>query len=334
MIKLSEKSITLKDVAELSGVSQRVVAEIMNGHGGKGKIRFSEATREKVLTTAQEYNYRPNRAARNLKAQRHNAIGIYTGHSIYNVHDRTLNQLLECCRQERIFPVIETVPSEGWVQPVSLQEHAIDGAIIFADMPEIEEQLELSFLPVVKVNTNQRQGNNCITFDESSGIQLALEQFQSSGKHYPGLIGIESKHYSYIERVKFLGKQTSSKPPILIIGKDIETASGRLTIMKEMEHWLKEHPDLNSVILTADLCAPLFYYAAKSVGKKIPEDIAVIGYNDSGQSRLIQPEVTTLSVDYRQLAATAFEMLNKMIAGEQPEGPVKVPLRIQKRQSA
>ena len=126
--EVRNRMITLKDISIQSGVSLRVVAEVMKAGGsdGKGSIRFSLATRDKVLDTARELNYRPNRAARALRGKRQNAIGLYVGKSIFSVGDLVLNQLLTLCRDQGLIPIIELAPSKAGQLPVSMQEHSVD----------------------------------------------------------------------------------------------------------------------------------------------------------------------------------------------------------------
>ena len=117
------------DIARETELSRPVVSAIIN----KRKtpyMRYSEETRIRVLEAAETLGYRPNRSALNLKNCRHNAIGLYTGHSIYNIHDRTLNQMIHLSRKNRLYAVIETYTTEENIIPISLLEHSVDGIIV------------------------------------------------------------------------------------------------------------------------------------------------------------------------------------------------------------
>lgn len=131
--------ITIKDIAEASGVSPRIAAEVLRSSDGKGKVRFSETTKHKVLDTAERLHYRPNRAARSLRRQQQGAIGLYVGDSIFSVCDLVLNNLLRLCRDEGLAPIIELSPKTSNDLPVSLREHSVDGIIVFEEMARQQE---------------------------------------------------------------------------------------------------------------------------------------------------------------------------------------------------
>lgn len=298
------------------------------------KIGYSEETRERILRVAERLNYRPNRSARNLRSRRHNAIAIYTGQSIYSVHDRLLNKLLECCRRNGVFPVIETSPVDGGMMPVSLLENAVDGAIFFADIPEVEKTICRLGLPAVFVNTNSRTLPQSISYDEESGVCKALELFQHRSRKKIGFIFSASTHYSSSERLKYMKKNLGDRLVVLEIKTSLGTEESRKEVMRDMREWMLRNPTIDGVLLSVDLFAPIFYKISEEIGKKIGEDISVIAYNDDGLSQLIQPELTALSVNYSNLAEMAFVKLAETINSGKTSGPEYVEYALIVRASA
>jgi DNA-binding LacI/PurR family transcriptional regulator len=333
MIKARKKAVRISDVAEKAGVSYAVASLALAGKSNPS-VRYGDKTRKRILITAERLGYRPNRTARNLQNRRHNAIGIYVGASIYNVHDRVLNHLLFLCCRRGIFPVVETFSPGKNDMPISLSEHSIDGAMIFENTDHIEREIAASGLPSVFVNTSRKNKNNCITYDEHGGIILALRHLKKKGRLKSGFIYCKTRHYSKALRIRALKSQNFRKTRLLELKHGHGTKEGREEIITQMRQFLKRNPDIDSVILAADVLAPLFYRAAEASNLRIPQDIAVIAYNDLGVSQLIQPEVSALTVDYHNLAEDALAMLYKIINNNKSGGPLSVPYQLVERQSA
>src|SRR5215472_11889010 len=98
-----DRSVTLKDIAERSGVSVMAVSAVLRGK--TGTVRVSEETRAKILRVAQEMRYRPHAVARALRRRRTDTIGFYSGHGYVDArspfHSVIIGGLQEGCDHHR-----------------------------------------------------------------------------------------------------------------------------------------------------------------------------------------------------------------------------------------
>ena len=331
---MPRRQATTMDIALETELSRPVVSAILNNRK-KPYMRYSDNTRTRVLAAAEKLGYRPNRSALNLKNRRHNAIGIYAGHSIYNIHDRTLNQMIHLSRNNKLNTVIETNNPAENIMPISLLEHSVDGIIVFQDMPMVENEIEKAGLPVVFVNTNQNNGANCITYAEVDGMKSGLKHLRENGIGKTGYICSKEqmRHYSAKIRLATFQSHAGEGSCLLILDSSIDAEKGRKNTFRQMKSFLMQNPGIDGIILSADIFAPLFYHAAHSMNLRIPQDMSLIAYNDTGISRLLQPEVTALTVDYPKLAEKSLSMLMKIMNGKAPGGPLMVKYDIVKRSS-
>jgi len=327
--------ITLKDISIHSGVSLRVVAEVMKAGGsdGKGNIRFSRATREKVLGTARDLNYRPNRAARSLRGRRQNAIGLYVGQSIFSVSDLVLNQLLKLCREKGLVPIIELAPIKAGELPVSMQEHSVDALIVFDESPILVDALAKIHLPVLYVNSNRTRGPGVIVYDEMQGMQLAVNRLTQAGRRNLAYICLlpDSGHYSWQGRVDAFC--ATSGDCVHKIEASVSTVQGRKSCIQHMVKMLRASNKPDGVILQSSMFTPFLYQAAAECGLVIPDDLSVLGFGHSGLNYMIQPELSSIEVNSDRLAISAFDNVMKMMEGDVIDEPIRFPFELVERNS-
>ena len=198
------KKITLSKIAEHCGVSRAVVSAIVNNRENDGKVRFSEDTRQRVLTCVHETGYRRNRTVKNYYQRQHNSIGLITG-TLYNVHEQTMHSIFSQCKKHKQLLNIERFYSDKNEMPSFVTEDCVDGILIF-DSPaeEIITEIKRLHIPCVFVNSNYRNKDNCVDFDEQGGMEKVVACLQGlSCRRFISLFANRS-HFSSAEREQAL----------------------------------------------------------------------------------------------------------------------------------
>jgi len=310
-----KKSVTLSEVAKLSGVSLPVVSAIL-GNGKKGNVRYSEDTYNKVMKIVELTNYRPNRTARSLRSNRHGNIGILS-RTVGSIHSVILNMMQEAATANNQCLVF----SEGNDKkiPDFLLEDFVDGIVVVDYLyPGLEEQIAASGIPVVWINTGVN-APGAINYNEIEAIRSSVRHFSEKGKQKIAFFNSEHGHYSQNIRLNTLSRTSED----LGLNEPVSFTSQQYTFDKdkhelltvEMVKFLKKNTSVDAIILANDVLGAPLYEAIRELRKTIPEDIAVIGFMDSYIATALYPTLTSLRVDMFETGRMAIRLLNEFIDG-------------------
>ncbi len=296
------------DVALRAGVAVSTVYEALRGTG-----RISPKTRKRIRAIANELGYRLNRTAAKLQKGRHGAAGIVLRNwQIFPKHN--LFAYLDAARRRDLFITIEYVADEVDI-PKLISEDCVDGLIVFEEMsPEIRTGIEKLKLPLIEVNTNRRFEPGCLTYDEHDGVRKAFEIFHGAGRQHPAFFCTEpgngrSMHYSQTARreavLQFADEFAMADP---VMATAFESKNGN-----SMMHVLDANPQVDCVLLYSDALAGQLYDAALRLGRSVPEDLSVIGFNNSIKATGVYPRLTSVAVPATALADASLDMLEHVI---------------------
>lgn len=314
MIQL-KKSVTLSEVASLSGVSLPVVSAIL-GNGKKGNVRFSQQTFDKVMKIVELTNYRPNRTARKLRENRHGNIGILS-RKVGSIHSVILNMMQEAAAafdQCLVF----SEGSENRI-PNFLTEDFVDGIVVIDYVyPGLQEQIAASGIPAVWINTGVN-APGAINYNEIEAIRMTVKHLADRGKKNISFFYSVQPHYS--EGIRFetlqrttedlgLAEPVSFKPEQYIFDKTIHPQ-----LTSEMVDFFKQNPQVDAVIMANDVMGAPLYNAIRELSKTIPDDIAAVGFMDSYIATALYPTLTSLNVNLFETGTKAIKLLNEFIDG-------------------
>lgn len=318
-----KERVTRADVAELAGVSETIVSYVMNNNRYVAKDK-----RERVEEAVRLLNYRPNNVARALKGKPSNQILFIADHitneyfaSIVNEMDQyayDAGYLISLCGNRNTQEFVSQVISRQY-----------DGIIISSGSfpADYVEQFTKAGIPVVVFRRWQRQ--------EYSGrvALLGTGLYQGARKAAEHLIACGCRHIVFVDRISQNGH--ASKPDDLKlcgVVDALEAAGMSLPQESMISGWhsheemaeavkqkLKSGVKIDGIFGKDDSIAHTAMMAAIQSGFRVPEDIKVVGFDDSSISRFCSPSMTTIRVDQKNIAKTAIDMLTKMVAGEQPE---------------
>lgn len=310
---------TIIDVARLCGYSKATVSRAY-----ASPETVSEKTREKVYAAAKKLNYTPNAIARAMVRQRTENIAFIIHERQYPaILNPFYSPLLEAAMQEgtrRNYSLFVTTSQDVRLPngDVYIKKH-MDGVIFAgeADARTIGE-LRKQNIPVVLVNNRlDLEGLLCVSADHYGGAVQATEHLCRRGHRKIGLLAgrfspqvSEARARGFFQTLRDWGVAADPRfvvdvEPTL---EDSEAAVGRL---------LQEPDRPSALFCTNDTIAAGAMKAIFHAGLKIPEDIAVVGFDDSFISRVVAPELTTVRIDVDRMGRLAARRLFDLIDGKE-----------------
>ncbi|MDR0708486.1 MAG: LacI family transcriptional regulator [Spirochaetaceae bacterium] len=319
---MSNKQVyTMKDVARLAGVTQPTVSHVINGTAS-----ISKEVSEKVLEAIGKLNYRPNELARGLKTNTSKTIGIVTP-DITNSYYACIAKEIEILLVQKgyIAFLSNTDYNRASEQNVidKLLRYNVDGILILCEFLNREplKHLERYGIPVVFLDDEPEEYSGCmISTDNERGGYLAAKYLIDRGHRRIAYLGEKMSLYPMKMRYEGYRKAlTESGIPLnenlMILDNDTVYDFGKG--LKYSESILAKKPD--AVFASTDIIAIGFMRACISAGIKIPDDIAIVGYDNIPLAALTMPALSTITQFVEDIAANAVEQLFLQINNQQYE---------------
>ena len=319
---MPRKRVTSFDVADKSGVSRTTVSFVLNNVPG---ISISEATRQRVLQVAQELNYHPDSTGKKLASGKSNTLGLVLRQSHEQVFaDALLPQVLmgiEQAATEQGFQVLlkplEPDDGDGYMRLV--HENHVDGIILSGPRSEEAEviRLQQEGLPVMLMGQLPGSGLPFVDIDAVAGSASAVSYLIERGHRRIALITNAALEYTSAQqrRMGYLHalKQAGIEPDDSLMQAGAFTpASG----FKAMQKLLELSPLPTAVFVASDVVALGAIRAIKQAGLRIPQDIAVVGFDDIPLADYFDPSLTTVCIPSYGLGWAAGERLVRLIRAE------------------
>jgi DNA-binding LacI/PurR family transcriptional regulator len=322
---------SMGDVARHAGVSSQTVSRVSNGHSN-----VDPGTRQRVIDSMQALGYRPNSAARALRRGRFRTIGVimFTLRTFGNM--RTLDGIAtEAARADYSVTLIPVMGAT--LQQISgaysrLSEQAVDGVIIIFEAHLLDEA-EFTLppgLPVVVIDSNAGDTYTVVDTDQADGARQATEHLLDLGHRQVWHIGGPEASFSAGHRIESWQRtlrEAGIEPPPVLYG-DWSTESGHqhgLTLGRRAE--------VTAIFAGNDQMALGAMRALHELGRDIPGDVSVVGFDDLEEAANFWPPLTTLRQDFDQVGRLAIQKLLRKVDGEQEHSNVVVPTRLIVRES-
>ncbi|WP_091287794.1 LacI family DNA-binding transcriptional regulator [Amycolatopsis xylanica] len=309
----------MADVAKEAGVSGQTVSRVANG-----KTNVDEATRERVLAAMRRVGYRPNSAARALRNGRFSSIGVIISALSTFGNSRTLEAVTAAAAAEGFSIVLMPVdrPSQGEVAGAfsRLDEQAVDGVIILIEQHQLNEsEIELpQGLPVVVIDAGGRRDLPVVDFDQAAGAAAATQHLLDLGHRTVWHIAGPPQSYA-AERRRDSWQATLSRagrevPPV--VTGDWSAASG-------YAHGLRLDASATAVFAANDQMALGLLRALHELGRTVPGDVSVVGFDDMDEAAHFWPPLTTVRQSFGEVGRQAVGALLAEITGGRGE-PVSI----------
>lgn len=322
---LGIKKATLSDVAQEAGVTPMTVSRVINDNG-----YVSEKTREKVMRAVKEMNYRQNGLARNLRRQKTETIGLVLG-DISNPYStelaRAIRETLISKNYNLFICISEHSAKEDIVAFQSLGNHIVDGIIVATRSnkrgDEYLREIVDSNLPVVLIGRDfQHESVDYVSANNLNGGFEATQHLIDLGHKRIGFIGANLNYGGSLKRLqgylKALKKNKISIDERLITGRkelitDVPGYSTEEIGYESIKRLLSLPNRPTAIFARNDFTAIGAMTAIKEMGLRIPEDIAIVGFDDIPLAIHTSPSLTTVRQPMYLQGQIAAEMLLERI---------------------
>jgi LacI family transcriptional regulator len=320
---LARRQARSQDVAKLAGVSRTTVSFVLNNVPG---VKITEETRQRVLDAAQELNYYPTAAARSLASGKTHRIGLILGRGQKRLSaDAFLPSFLQGVTASvgqrgylLVLQMEEDVPShEAYIRLI--REQQVDGLIISgprSDDPVLAELKEDGF-PLLLHGQLKDCPMPCVDVDNKAGAYQAVMHLIGLGHRRIGFVSNAPLSYAGA-KARFAGyEQALSEHRIPLEDELVRTASFLPeTGQRAAEELLALSERPAAVFAASDVVAIGVMSAIQAAGLHIPEDMAVVGFDDIFLAAHTQPPLTTVRVPAYGLGWTAAEVLIALVEGD------------------
>ena len=320
--------VDIREVARRSGVSPATVSRALNA-----QPHVSDATRARVLATAQELGYRPNQQARALVRRRSDTVGLIWDTAYVRSQGRQpfLQDLLVALKMslsDTGHHLMLLSPRSTEASPEEFTglaaQHNLEGVVLMAvnaHLPAVDA-LIASRRPCVGLDLPVRGPRaSYVSADNRRGAALAVEHLVALGHRRiatitggAGMLPAEERLEGFLAAMAAAGLAV---PPELVVRGDFFLDSGR----EGMRRLLALPQPPTAVFAAGDLMALGALRAAQEAGCSVPGDVSVVGYDDVEAAALVQPGLTTVAQDYLAMGAAAVELLARLLAEDAGTGP-------------
>ena len=334
---MTTKHVTVKDIAELAGVSVATVSRVINQNG-----RYSAETEQRVRQVIEKYDYRPNQMAKGLRQRKTDAIGI----TIPNISNEFFSSMVLAI-QGRLFDegLSLTIYNTNSSLEMERQCHAllatqnVSGIISVNSREDVRAALKRP-IPTVYIDrfiADEDLGGKVVSIssDNVCGGRLAAEELLRAGCRRPVMVTASAespvtkmRSQGFIDYLEAQGIDFSEARVVVPQRSDYE--DGR----EAMARILGSGIEFDGVFCQTDWLAMGALEVLREHGIDVPGDVSVIGYDDILMSRFGRPPLTTVHQDPTRIGERAAELMIRMRRGEAPsEQRIVLPVELVRRES-
>jgi LacI family transcriptional regulator len=317
-----KKRSTSFDVARLAGVSRTTVSFVLNN---VMDVSISEVTRERVLDAAKKLHYHPNVAGKKLVSGKSDTVGLVLCQSPEQIFaDAFLPQVIlgveQAAMQQGFHVLLKPIdPNDAGGYTSLIRENHVDGILLSGPRQDDQALLELyeEGVPVMLMGQMPHTMMPFVDVNATAGAEAATYHLISLGHRRIGMItnaplnytSAQQRRAGYFQALESAGLQVD---PALIQEGNYTPASG----FAAMQALLDIAPRITAVFVASDVVAMGAMLAVKRAGLRIPQDIAIVGFDDIPLAEFFDPPLTTVHLPAYGLGWAAGERLIRLIQGE------------------
>ncbi|MET0929976.1 MAG: LacI family DNA-binding transcriptional regulator [Aeromicrobium sp.] len=329
---------TLEQVAARAGVGRGTVSRVING-----SPQVSDRTRELVMRAVQELGYVPNQAARALVTRRTGTIALVIAESEERIFGepffagvvRGISAALNEASRQLVLSLVHSTDQAERLGAYLTRQH-VDGVLLLSlhDNEPFPVDLDARRLPVVVGGRSEQWTGSFVDVDNVDGARQAVSHLVATGRRTIATISGPGAMASGRDRLDgYVAAMADAGLPVdpdLVVEGDFSEQSG----WTGMEALLARRPDIDAVFAASDLMAMGALRSLRGHGRRVPEDVGVIGFDGTTASETTDPPLSTVRQPLVQLGRRMAEMLLRHVdAGEPvPEHSV-LPVELIVRQS-
>jgi DNA-binding LacI/PurR family transcriptional regulator len=328
---------TLESVASRAGVSRATASRVVNG-----SPTVAPHIRDAVLRAVADLGYVPNQAARSLVTQRTDSIALVLTESAGRVFSddpffpsivQGASQELDAAGKQLVLMMVNSGASHERVEQFTLGGH-VDGVMVASlhGADPLPGTLARMGIPVV-VNGRPlgRAAVPYVDVANEEGGRIAVRHLLATGRQRIATIAGPQDMVAGIDRLNGYRAELhdSDRRSIVAVG-DFTRESG----IAAMRQLLDDDPGLDAVFAASDLMASGALRALRQAGRRVPDDVAVIGFDDNDIARYTEPALTTVRQPIVDIGRTMARQLLRIAGGETVEAATVLPIELVVRESA
>ncbi|KIH99512.1 LacI family transcriptional regulator [Streptomonospora alba] len=326
------KRVSMADVARLAGVSSQTVSRVSNGHPG-----VVAATRQQVLAAMRELGYRPNSAARALKRGEFRTIGVvlFTLSTTGNV--RTLEAIASSAAHEgyatTLLPVAAPTHDEVRGAFTRLGELAVDAFIVIMEV-HLLDAATVELPPGVQVavaDSNAGDRYSVVDTDQAGGSYAAVNHLLELGHRTVWHLAGPEESFAAQRRADTwrAALEDAGRPVPEMLRGDWSADSGYRAGLR-----LAEESGCTAVFAANDQMALGLLRALHEMGRAVPEEVSVVGFDDIAEAGSFMPPLTTVHQDFAEVGRMLVQGVLRQLRSESTEpGTTLVPTWLVERSS-
>lgn len=328
---------TLEEVARRAGVSRATVSRVVNG-----STRVAAPIQESVRRAVAELGYVPNLAARTLVTQRTDSIALILPETTNRVFSddqffpgviRGVSRELEAADKQLVLMLVGSSAAHDRAERYATAGH-VDG-VLFASIHGVDPLPELlgrRGIPVVC--SGRPMGRSRVPYvdvDQQGGVTAAVRHLLAAGRRRIATIAGPQDMVAGLDRLTAYREVLSGSDRRSIVAVGDFTREAGAVAMRQL---LADDPDLDAVFAASDLMAHGALRALREAGRRVPDDVAVVGFDDIEMARYTDPPLTTVRQPIEEIGHTIARQLLRLLAGEQIDPAVILPTELVVRDSA
>lgn len=323
------------DVAEAAGVSVATVSRAFNLPDV-----VNEEVRLRIIATAQKLGYAPNPAARALRSRKSHIVGAAIPTLDYAIFAQMINHFQDTFAKHGYMTIVLTTGfnhMNAYEKVKLLVDRGAEAILLVGAIedPELIKYLKAPHIPVV--TTYSYLPNEivpCIGFDNRLATTSALDHLTGLGHtHFTMIAGSPEGSDRQRTRIaaykKFIkAKGLSGADNVVIRSFTIRDGADAMRTV------LSDYPETTAIVCNADVTAFGVLSECKKLGIRVPEDISVLGFDDSEYAAHLDPPLTTVAVPAEEMGRLGAEVLYRALTTGEAPRPFRLESHLIVRQSA
>ncbi len=322
------KRATAREVAELAGVSRTTVSFVLNNVPG---MRISEETRQRVFEAARRLRYHPDATARRMAYGQTHVIGFVVRQSpdqVFADHflPQVLSGLSRCTAAQDYHVLFEPIPPEDETGAYArlVRERHVDGIVLSGPRFDDQELLQIHAegAYIVLLGQLPSTGIPSVDVDNIGGARIATQHLISLGHRRIALI--TNAPPAYTASADRLAGYRQTLETAGIAYREAFVRYGNFTPQSgfsAMSSLLALEPRPKAVFVASDTVALGALQAARQHGLRVPEDLALVGFDDIPLAEFVAPPLTAVHLPAYGLGWGAADLLIRLIVGEEIRDP-------------
>lgn len=323
---------TIKDIARMSGVGVATVSRVLNNHPD-----VSEDTRRKVMAVVEEQGFQPNNNARRLKQQTSASIAVI----VKGTMNMLFADLVERCQQllqdaERyasVYYLDEDANEVAYAARLCRERKPLGILFLGGDLEFFQAEFGHITVPCVLLTNSAQElpfpNLSSLTTDDEEAAYRVVRYLADRGHKNIGLVG-GNWSCTQISYRRVLGCQRAfDELSLPFDARRCEPCRYSLSDAYDTTKRLLERcPELTALFCVSDVMAMGAIRAIRDLGRRVPEDISVVGYDGIPLSRFSVPRLTTVRQDTQQLARQGVDLLLRNLQRSRPPVHGVVPFQL------